>query len=339
MTFDYLLANPPYHYETGRRKIPVYQHFIQALTEDDSIAKIVCLITPDGFVKGGQQLEPVRSQMIQTKHLKSVEFHKDKLFSGVSVDAAITLYDNRVETEEIKKGLVGTDGSRAEDILDWRYRDVEIDALKYSVLDLFKSKIACKDNMSLIIPGRAPFGLNTKCFKSNRDKFKPEESTSVQEVRILVGEEQDFYYINPYDDFSYEGSDGRIEKVKLNNADKWKMVFPKAGTVRDKCLRTRILKPGEIFTDKYLCIFADTEREALNVEKYFNSKFYRAGLDSKMTSWNMYRQWHSNIPVQDFTENSDIDWSKTAEDIDSQLYKKYGLTDSEIELINTYIRS
>ena len=36
------------------------------------------------------------------------------------------------------------------------------------------------------------------------------------------------------------------------------------------------------------------------------------------------------VPVQDFTENSDVDWSKSIKEIDQQLYSKYELTDEEI---------
>lgn len=117
------------------------------------------------------------------------------------------------------------------------------------------------------------------------------------------------------------------------------MVFPKAGTVDRAPLKTRILKPNEIFIDKFLCIFGETKEEAKNIEKYFNSRFYRAGLDSKATSWNLYRDWHSNIPVQDFTSSSDIDWSKSIPEIDQQLYKKYGLSQEEIDFIETRVKA
>ena len=44
------------------------------------------------------------------------------------------------------------------------------------------------------------------------------------------------------------------------------------------------------------------------------------------------------VPLQDFTENSDIDWSKPVADIDQQLYKKYGLTPDEIKFIETHVK-
>lgn len=44
------------------------------------------------------------------------------------------------------------------------------------------------------------------------------------------------------------------------------------------------------------------------------------------------------MPIQDFTSESDIDWSKPIADIDRQLYAKYGLDDSEIEFIETHVK-
>ena len=44
------------------------------------------------------------------------------------------------------------------------------------------------------------------------------------------------------------------------------------------------------------------------------------------------------IPMQDFTERSDIDWSKSIVDIDAQLYAKYGLSADEIAFIESMIK-
>ena len=46
----------------------------------------------------------------------------------------------------------------------------------------------------------------------------------------------------------------------------------------------------------------------------------------------------SLIPMQDFTEHSDIDWSQSMDNIDRQLYKKYDLTNDEIAFIESMIK-
>ena len=46
----------------------------------------------------------------------------------------------------------------------------------------------------------------------------------------------------------------------------------------------------------------------------------------------------ANVPLQDFTSSSDIDWSQSVADIDKQLYKKYNLTDEEIDFIEKNVK-
>ena len=57
----------------------------------------------------------------------------------------------------------------------------------------------------------------------------------------------------------------------------------------------------------------------------------------KVTQDNKQKVW-VNIPVQDFTSNSDIDWSKSIPEIDQQLYRKYGLSEEEINFIETNVK-
>lgn len=307
---------------------------------DPRVAKHATFVTPDGFVKGGQQLEQLRSSLSENSHLSRVTFHQDKVFRQ-AVNAAITTFDNTAEHDSIDKTIVHTDGTVESGVLDWRYRDVIINTSKEYVRNLFETKVVPvigDENMSKIIPGRAPFGLNTKCYKSNKGNFKLEPD-GAHRVAILVGEDKrDFYYINPDDDFSYDGSDGRIEFVKLENADKYKVAFPKAGTVDSAVSRTWILGPNQIHTDKYLCIFADTLEKAENMQKYFNSDFYRSGLASKMTGWNRYRDWHSFLPIVDpNSATSDIDWSESSESISDQMYRKFGFTAADVAMIHKFL--
>ena len=44
------------------------------------------------------------------------------------------------------------------------------------------------------------------------------------------------------------------------------------------------------------------------------------------------------VPLQDFTSDSDIDWSQSVADIDRQLYAKYGLDDEEIQFIESHVK-
>ncbi len=72
--------------------------------------------------------------------------------------------------------------------------------------------------------------------------------------------------------------------------------------------------------------------------KYIRSRFARLLLGTlKVTQDNPKDTW-ANVPMQDFTGNSDIDWSQSIENIDQQLYKKYGLEKPEIDFIEKMIK-
>lgn len=58
----------------------------------------------------------------------------------------------------------------------------------------------------------------------------------------------------------------------------------------------------------------------------------------KVTQHGPKNTW-KNVPLQDFTIQSDINWSKTVDEIDQQLYKKYKLSRMEINFIETKVKS
>lgn len=57
----------------------------------------------------------------------------------------------------------------------------------------------------------------------------------------------------------------------------------------------------------------------------------------KVTQDNPPDKW-KYVPLQDFTVNSDIDWTQSVAEIDRQLYAKYGLDDKEIAFIESHVK-
>ena len=57
----------------------------------------------------------------------------------------------------------------------------------------------------------------------------------------------------------------------------------------------------------------------------------------KVTQDNNKDVW-KYVPLQNFTSESDIDWTKSNKEIDRQLCAKYKLTIEEIEFIETMIK-
>ena len=99
---------------------------------------------------------------------------------------------------------------------------------------------------------------------------------------------------------------------------------------------------GEIntaHTETFLSIGKFETRDcAENVIKYIKSKFARCLLSVLKVTQIGNKPVYQYIPLQDFTENSDIDWSVSIPNIDKQLYKKYGLSQEEIDFIETNVK-
>ena len=74
------------------------------------------------------------------------------------------------------------------------------------------------------------------------------------------------------------------------------------------------------------------------MELYVKTKFFRFLLLQALSSINISKDKFCFVPLQDFSSRSDIDWKGTPDDIDRQLYAKYGLDDAEIEFIESMIR-
>lgn len=92
-------------------------------------------------------------------------------------------------------------------------------------------------------------------------------------------------------------------------------------------------------TESYLLLFVFTnEEDAQNASKYIKTKFFRFLLSLKVITQNISKDSFGFVPLQNFTAGSDIDWSKTVEEIDAQLYAKYGLSDEEIVFIESMIK-
>ena len=111
------------------------------------------------------------------------------------------------------------------------------------------------------------------------------------------------------------------------------------------------VKPGEgyqIFSERKMLhsqeinietsIYPQYSLQEMNYRKFLFPKFARYLLRQGITSVNVTKECFSFVPIQDFTENSDIDWSKSIAEIDAQLYKKYGLAAEEIDFIESMIK-
>ena len=165
---------------------------------------------------------------------------------------------------------------------------------------------------------------------------------------------QVFYDEKPDDTFSYIQMLGREkgERVykyiredyvnKVCNLDKYKIFLPSANGKGElgEILTSPIL--GEPFvgsTETFISIGAfDGRKEGDAALKYIKTKFVRILLGILKVTQHITPEKWIYVPLQDFTESSDIDWTKSVREIDRQLYAKYGLDENEINFIESHVK-
>ncbi|HFI0643089.1 TPA: restriction endonuclease, partial [Streptococcus suis] len=127
-----------------------------------------------------------------------------------------------------------------------------------------------------------------------------------------------------------------------DNFDKFKVLLPKSngsGAIGEVLSTPLVGTPLVGHTQTFISIGKlDTLEECQSLLKYIKSKFARTLLGVlKITQDNKRGTW-KYVPLQDFTSSSDIDWSQSVAEIDAQLYKKYGLSQEEIDFIESKVR-
>lgn len=145
------------------------------------------------------------------------------------------------------------------------------------------------------------------------------------------------------------GKNGRIQKYILSeyikpnsNLDHYKVIVAGVngvGVLSETLSDPFVAAPRTCHTQTFMSIgIFSTEQEALNCLKYIKTKYARTLWHTlKVTQNNAKSTWR-NIPLQEFSPSSDIDWSKSIKEIDQQLYKKYGLSEEEINFIETHVK-
>lgn len=126
------------------------------------------------------------------------------------------------------------------------------------------------------------------------------------------------------------------------NLDKYSVLLPGSNGNGDfgETFASPIIKEAAVaHTQTFISIgHFDNIIEAQNLLKYVKTKFARAMLGIlKATQANSRPKWKW-VPMQNFTNESDIDWSESISEIDKQLYKKYNLNQNEIQFIEDKVK-
>lgn len=336
MQFDVIIGNPPYQLDDGgfgASAVPIYNKFVEQAKALEP--RLLSMVIPSRWFFGGRGLDEFRRSMLGDGRIRRLIDHPDSrdVFQGVDVaggicyflwnrdtpgPCAVVAYEHGQEPNEVTRPLVET--------------GTEVFIRSNKALPILKKIVAVENNnvsgqlelpadrrFDAQVSSQKPFGLRT-FFRGTEAK--------VAENDVLVLQSRGRAWT------------ARTEITSGSElVDKWKVFTSKsssehAGQV-DKNGQRRVLSlsgvipPGSVVTETYILLGVfDTEAEARNCFSYVTTKFFRFLIAVRSSAQDLARSAYAFVPVQDFS----MPWT------DEALFKKYGLTEIEVDYIGRLIR-
>ncbi len=318
MKFDVIVGNPPYQLNdgggTGSSAKPIYHLFIQQAKKLNP--RYLTMIIPARWYSGGKGLDDFRSEMLKDKHIRKLIDYADSrdCFPGVDIAGGVCYFlwdrDNKgiCEVKTIRKNNV-IKSKRYLDEFDTFIRD------NLAIEIIHKVNNASDSFLNTVVSSRMPFGLVSS--------VKPEKTGDL--------------------DLITSAGNGKISSDKVSNGkdliNTWKVLLSKTsndhGGQPDKegkrriFSRIEVMPPKTVCTESYLVVGNyNTLTEAKNMVNFLKTKFCRFLVSIILLTQNITKGKFIFVPNLPMNESWD----------DEKLYKKYGLTQEEIDFIESMIR-
>ena len=352
MKLDTIIGNPPYQEFTGGGgyipdSMPLYNEFM--MHGMDVSNQYVTFLVPSRWLAGGKSvLNYLRNRIVNDKHMKYMCNYERSvtIFPDLSISGGIhyMLIDMKNVYEYTTVRTIGTYG---EDI----GKPVNIKLDKYNYLDnsneqqymiitdpIFLgiiSKINSKYNGYMVsdtMLNVSPFGIEVNFIGNDTltDKFNVKvrcsngRETYISEDDIRKNRE----YINTYKVFTGKMNPDR-GGARILSDDK-RLVINKP----------QIAFPKEVVTHTHMVLYSSNRLENCEkFKKYIETKFARYLIYKTISGMHIIKKNYQFVPcIVEDAIGSKIDWSKSIEDTDKQLYKLFDLNSIEIGAIENSIR-
>lgn len=340
MKFDAVVGNPPYQLSDGGAQAsatPIYNLFVEIAKKLSD--KYVSLIMPSRWMTGGKGLDSFRREMIRDEHILKLfdHFNAADCFSNVDIKGGICYFlrDKNITglcevVSYTKDGIFISIRKLCEEGDEIFIRENRLISIKRKVQSL------TKESFESIVSAMKPYGLRGDVFKNPQKYNLPPMSNEFIEDGLTI--------------WGLDATQKRAKKYvqrdypipKQEYIGGYKLFVSRnqgTGVLGEEFSAPIFASPNECCTETFVVIGLFTDKqEMMNCWKYICTKFFRAMVGIRKNDQGAGRAIYKFVPLQNFTDKSDIDWSKSISEIDQQLYKKYNLTNEEISFIESMIK-
>jgi len=319
MQFDVIIGNPPYQLASdgGTRDIPIYNKFVEQAKKLEP--RYLVMVIPSRWMAAGLGLSDFRKSMLEDNHIrKLMDFERmDLVFPGVDFEGGVCYFlRDRDNPGSCEVTSVKSEGTTTPTVRELNEYDIFVrDADGLGILKKVLKHNA--QSITQIMSADKEFGW-TSNFTGFREKRKSEDIA--------------LHYYK-----SGKRLTGGISRNDITKSphliDTWKVMISKAYGERGArpamvLARSFIAESPSVCTQTYLFFHVSSKKKAESIQSYMNTRFFRFLVSLRKITQDATRATYSWVPQQDWDQT----WT------DEALYKKYALSKSDIDHIESSIR-
>lgn len=322
MQFDVIIGNPPYQMTGaagGGVDASIYHLFVDQAKKLEP--RFVAMVIPSRWMAGGRgvgDFDGFRSRMLGDHKIRNLVDWEvmSEAFPGVDFEGGVCyfLWDQTYDGAAAVKTIRGD--SVVESIRKLDEFDVFVrDSLSADILRM----VLAHDEESI-----ADILTNTEPFKyeSNFDGYHLKQKSGDLPIYLITGGKRTIGYVR------------RNEITKNPHLiDTWKVLVARGYGERGAKPANVLGKPWiapspSVCTGSFMFFHVASEAEAKSLQSYISTKFFRFLVSLRKITQNAFRSTYTWVPVQAWN----LTWT------DKALYKKYGLTEEQINYIEAAVK-
>jgi Eco57I restriction-modification methylase len=322
MQFDVIIGNPPYQMTDaagGGVDASIYHLFVDQAKRLEP--QYVSMVIPSRWMAGGRgvgDFDGFRSRMLTDHKIRELVDWEvmSEAFPGVDFEGGVCyfLWDRTYSGPALVKTIRGGSVSESSRMLD----EFDVFVRDSRAAEVLR-KVVVRSEMSI-----ADILTNTEPFKyeSNFTGYHLKQHRGDLPMYLISGGKRRIHYIER----------NKISKnVHLVNT--WKVLVARGYGERGAKPANVLGKPWiapspSVCTGSFMFFYVDSEAAAKSLQSYVTTKFFRFLVSLRKITQNAFRSTYTWVPMQTW----DRTWT------DKVLYKKYGLTQKEIDYIEAVIK-